>query len=37
MKLFRLAFRNMWRNKRRSILSMITVAVGALAVLVAAG
>lgn len=37
MKLFYFAFRNMWRNKRRSILSTATVAFGTLAVLVAAG
>jgi len=37
MKLFRFAFRNMWRNKRRSVLSTATVAFGTLAVLVAAG
>jgi putative ABC transport system permease protein len=37
MTLFRFAFRNMWRNKRRSVLSTATVAFGTLAVLVAAG
>ncbi len=37
MILFRFAFRNMWRNKRRSVLSTATVAFGTLAVLVAAG
>ncbi|RKZ87810.1 MAG: ABC transporter permease [Candidatus Parabeggiatoa sp. nov. 1] len=37
MKLFHFAFRNMWRNKRRSVLSTATVAFGTLAVLVAAG
>lgn len=36
MTLFKLAFRNLWRNKRRSILSTATVAFGTLAVLVAA-
>lgn len=37
MTLFRFAFRNLWRNKRRSLLSTATVAFGTLAVLVAAG
>jgi putative ABC transport system permease protein len=37
MKLFHFAFRNMWRNKRRSALSTATVAFGTLAILVAAG